>query len=418
MQTNIDRSDNEEDEWVRSYHERLRQIRVVDALDGIPACPHLPADLDDPVALDNWTAAWNAWIVNEAVQLQRPLLKEMTPETLAGIVRAEKRARDHLAAGAQQRELADARNALSTLEVRLRAMDPTYEAKKALLVPILRPIFLQLLTPSKWVTAFEKAYAQTRVPADDRTPATSRVAIPDKIFEEFNASTPSGQRNALLAMLKAIKRCQLLLVTVLGKVAVKAAASPHLPHAEMVEIADAKKRSSEMSIERLVKDLTSARTFDIVDARAKVGKAFDAATTSDQRARVLAIFKEVMDEGERQLVSQGNQTQLLEDFRKARAQDYKIFIAQECTVGLDSPGGGDISIELLMTVTNREIAASRMTEGHSMRKLAVEGAAAPHFSHAELIAKHAKLKEEAEKSKTAPAPKTVGEKLKGLFRRS
>jgi hypothetical protein len=141
VQATIDRSDSEDD-WVRSYYERLRQVTVVDALDGIPACPHLPADLDDPIALDNWTAAWNAWIVHEAVQLQRPLLKEMTPETLAGIVRAEKRARDHLARGAQQRELEGGRNALTALEDRL-SKDPLYAAKKALLVPILKPIFTE-----------------------------------------------------------------------------------------------------------------------------------------------------------------------------------------------------------------------------------------------------------------------------------
>jgi hypothetical protein len=156
VQANIDRSDNEDDEWVRSYHERLRQIRVVDALDGIPPCPRLPADLDDPVALDNWTAAWNAWIANEAVQLQRPLLKKMTPETLAGIVRAEKRARDHLAGGAQQREVAEATDALNAVEARLKATDPTYEGKRALLVPILKPIFKRL-PPNQWAPAFEPA---------------------------------------------------------------------------------------------------------------------------------------------------------------------------------------------------------------------------------------------------------------------
>jgi hypothetical protein len=185
----------------------------------------------------------------------------------------------------------------------------------------------------------------------------------------------------------------------------------------MVEKTEAKKRS-EVSTQNLVKELTSTQGINIVDARAKIGRAFDAASTSDQRGRVLAIFNAVMDDSEEKLVSQANQTQLLQDFRNARIQDYRIFILQECTVGLDSPGGGDVSIELLMTVTNREIAAGRMTEDHSMRKIAVEGAAAPHFSHAELLAKHAKLKGVEEKSKAAPAPKTVGEKLKSLFRRN
>jgi hypothetical protein len=83
---------------------------------------------------------------------------------------------------------------------------------------------------------------------------------------------------------------------------------------------------------------------------------------------------------------------------------------QECTVGLDTPVvGGDVSIEMLMTVTDREIAAGRMTEDFSLRKIAVDGAAAPHLSHAELVAKHAQLK--AENKAERPA-KTVGEKLK------
>jgi len=177
VQANTDRSDNEDDEWVRSYHARLRQITVMDALDGIPPCPRLPANLDDSIALDNWTAAWDAWIENEAVQLQRPLLKPMTRETLAGIVRAEKRARDHLADGAQQREMAEAREALNAIEARLKATDQMYAGKRALLVPILKPIFAQL-PPSKWATAFEKAYVQTRVPAD---PLTSREAKPAEV---------------------------------------------------------------------------------------------------------------------------------------------------------------------------------------------------------------------------------------------
>jgi hypothetical protein len=186
-----------------------------------------------------------------------------------------------------------------------------------------------------------------------------------------------------------------------------------------------------MSIESLVNERQSAESFDVVEVRAKTQKEFDAATTSDQRAKVLAIFKATMDLIERNLTSRGDQEALLADFRKARAEDYKIFIYQECTVGLDSPGGGDISVEMLLAVTNREIAAGRMTEDHSARKIAVEGAAASHLSHAELLAKHAKLKDEAEKSTAAPAAQTppgkatlayafgatLGKKLKDLFRK-
>jgi hypothetical protein len=90
---------------------------------------------------------------------------------------------------------------------------------------------------------------------------------------------------------------------------------------------------------------------------------------------------------------------------------------KECTVGLYSPGGGDISIEMLMAVTNREIVAGRMSEDHSQRTIAVEGAAVPHFSHAELIAQHAKLQEATARSSVNAEHMTVGAKLKNLFRR-
>ena len=65
----------------------------------------------------------------------------------------------------QQLELTEARNALSAIEIRLKATDPTYEAKKALLVPILKPVFGQM-PPSKWATAFEQAYASVQLPAE------------------------------------------------------------------------------------------------------------------------------------------------------------------------------------------------------------------------------------------------------------
>ena len=169
-----------------------------------------------------------------------------------------------------------------------------------------------------------------------------------------------------------------------------------------------------MSIEGLVSELASAKSFDIVDVRAKIGREFDAALTSEERGKVLAIFTATMDQAERHLVKLGDQAELLANLRNAWAQDHKIFIVQECTVGLDSPGGGDISVEMLLAVTNREIAAGRMTEDHSMRKIAVESAAAPHLSHAELIAKHAELKQKSQKGDEVASKKLL-RKLKMLF---
>jgi hypothetical protein len=139
-----------------------------------------------------------------------------------------------------------------------------------------------------------------------------------------------------------------------------------------------------------------------------------------------------MDAMERGLVAQPADPKLIEDFRKARQQDYNIFIVKECTVGLDTPVvGGDVSVERLMAVTNREVASGRMSEEDSLRKTAVQAAAAPHMSDAELVAKHAKLKAEAAQQQartSAPQPSTgskaahdlgagLGRMVKGLFRK-
>jgi hypothetical protein len=184
-----------------------------------------------------------------------------------------------------------------------------------------------------------------------------------------------------------------------------------------------------MSIESLLKELQSATSEAIVEIRRRIIEEFGAAKTSDDRARLLAIYTETMDRVERGLAG-GRHNELLANFKEARAYDYKSLIAQECLVGGDSPGGGDISVEMLKAVTDREIAAGRMTEDHSARQLALTASTAPHFTHAELLAKHAKLQEEAEKSKAARAPQTpagnatqayafgaaLGKKLKSLFR--
>jgi hypothetical protein len=209
--------------------------------------PQLPADLDDPAALDRWYCEWNAWMANEATTRNWPWLKPMTPAMLHEIVEREKKRRsntdhstpqeEYLAARDElnaldthlratdsqyeakrmllvpilqpifkhiprsnwrelfeqayartqvpvgsptqdpQRDLAEGRDALTALENRLRVQDPAYETKKALLVPILKPIFAQI-PPSKWATAFENAYVQTRVPAD---PTTSHEARPTEV---------------------------------------------------------------------------------------------------------------------------------------------------------------------------------------------------------------------------------------------
>jgi TPR repeat protein len=103
----------------------------------------------------------------------------------------------YLAYGDQQRERTEAWNSLSALEVRLRAADPTYEAKKSLLVPILKPVFEQM-PPSKWATAFEQAYAGVRLPAEDGAQTTPATVSPPKVSAASREKFSHGSMTVLL----------------------------------------------------------------------------------------------------------------------------------------------------------------------------------------------------------------------------
>jgi hypothetical protein len=181
---------------------------------------------------------------------------------------------------------------------------------------------------------------------------------------------------------------------------------------------------SDMSVEDLITELSGTTQSDLVEVREKTQRALDAAVTDEQRGRILSIFSMTLDQAERNLAARG-EDEALEQLKVARAKCYRAFVVRECTVGHDSPGGGDVSVEMLMAATNREIAAGRMSEDHPLRKMAVEGAAAPHLSHAQLIAKHARQAPPPRPVPATPADgakvayalgNLVGRKLKGWLK--
>jgi hypothetical protein len=176
-----------------------------------------------------------------------------------------------------------------------------------------------------------------------------------------------------------------------------------------------------VSIEELLDIQPAHAIIDPAGTRKQILAEFDAAAsdptrTSEQRGSILAFFKATFDIVEANVAKE--KPDLLEEFQKARALDYRICIVRECTVGLDTPVvGGDVSVEMLKAVTDREIADGRMDEGHTLRKLALDGCAAPHLSHQELVAKHAGLKAQAQLTATAPPPIGKFAGLKRLFSR-
>lgn len=99
----------------------------------------------------------------------------------------------------EQQERETARNDLNTLEVQLKANDPQYEAKKAMIVPILKPILAQL-PASQWRAAFQQAYSQARVAA----PRAAAPTIPKNQPLRGNKQPSGGQARAPSSMLEAI----------------------------------------------------------------------------------------------------------------------------------------------------------------------------------------------------------------------
>jgi uncharacterized phage-associated protein len=100
----------------------------------------------------------------------------------------------------------------------------------------------------------------------------------------------------------------------------------------------------------------------------------DGAITPEQFDALQSAYKAVMD-----TIESSVPPELLEAFRAAREQDYRRLIVREALVR------EHMSMEKLRAVTEREIAAGRMTSDHELRKLAEMGAFAPHYSHADLV---------------------------------
>lgn len=141
-----------------------------------------------------------AWMYANGVGIERDpteALRWCQAAAEQGHAIAQRELAVYISQGGEHRELTEARNALSAIEVRLRAADATYEAKKALLVPILKPIFGQM-PPSKWATAFEQAYAGVRLPAENAAQTTPATVSAPKASAASREEFSHGSMTVLL----------------------------------------------------------------------------------------------------------------------------------------------------------------------------------------------------------------------------
>ena len=100
-----------------------------------------------------------------------------------------------------QQELATARADLTALEDTLRGTDPQYNAKKAVLVPALQPVFA-MIPPSQWKAKFQEAYRNVQIDAAPARSAPSQV--PKNQPMRAGKQPAGGQAKAPANMLEAI----------------------------------------------------------------------------------------------------------------------------------------------------------------------------------------------------------------------
>jgi hypothetical protein len=116
-----------------------------------------------------------------------------------------------------------------------------------------------------------------------------------------------------------------------------------------------------MSVSKLIQELEDVpphEPFDWIAFSARVNEEFAAATTSEERSDLLAARAVAMEFVVRQLQLHGEH---LEKFMDVCELEYKRLIVQETLV--DSV----VSYEEMLHVTDREIAAGRMSEDYALR---------------------------------------------------
>ena len=121
-----------------------------------------------------------------------------------------------------------------------------------------------------------------------------------------------------------------------------------------------------MSVSKLTQELEDVpphEPFDWIGFSARVNEEFGAATTSEERSELLAARAVAMEFVVRQLQLHGEH---LEKFTDACELEYKRLIIQETLVD------GVLSYKEMLHVTDREIAAGRMSDDYALRAIAIE----------------------------------------------
>jgi hypothetical protein len=121
-----------------------------------------------------------------------------------------------------------------------------------------------------------------------------------------------------------------------------------------------------MSVSKLIEELEDAppdEPFDWIAFSTRLDQEFRAAKSSEERSDLLATRAAAIQVVTHQLELHGDE---LEKFTDACELEYKRLIVLETLVD------GVISYQAMLHVTDREIAAGRMSEDYALRVIAIE----------------------------------------------
>jgi hypothetical protein len=173
-------------ELVESVAERLATLLGKERTVGDPLSAH--DDLKQAVAQGKITAQY-------AKEIARTRNGQSFRTELTTSVNQQEQQRQQA-----ETELNTARTGLTALEVNLRASDPQYESKKAVLVQALKPVFAAI-PPAQWVGKFQEAYKNLNLAPQAQAP---KAKVPVNQPMRAGKQPAGGQTKAASSMLEAV----------------------------------------------------------------------------------------------------------------------------------------------------------------------------------------------------------------------
>ena len=154
-----------------------------------------------------------------------------------------------------------------------------------------------------------------------------------------------------------------------------------------------------MSARALLDRLKELRPDDDVDwaqVREEIHDEFKRTITANERAMLLGMHKLMNDNIIRNLEAKASPQ--LESFRETAAKDYKLLVISECLIGQN------VSTETLHEVTQREVAAGRMSADDKLYTHAMKAIDEPYLTRAELYTEEQERKAREEAATATPHP--------------